>query len=290
MNMFMDPTYDSVFKRLFGSNDQKNLSMSLINALCDLKGKDQVTTISFLNQENVPGNTLIRGGKTLVDIYCETDNKNKFIVEMQREPENELVERMLLYFAQMYIGQYDYKIGFKSLYPVIVISINNAIPALAHKKVYKSIHKLVDVKTHENDIKHMGLVLVELDKFEKSEEQLETDEEKWIFFFKVIANALEIPKALQTGPFKQACDLLNLMTKSTQERMEYTNMILAEQSMKSTYEAERAKAEAKAEAKGKAEGERKAKIELAKNLLADKMPAEKVATLTGLSIEELVKL
>ena len=290
MPVFMDPTFDSIFKHLFASNDRKNLSMSLINALCNLEGDDRVTTIKFLNQETVPGSHLIQGGKTLVDIYCETDNKNKFIVELQRKPEKEMLERIMLYFAQMFIGQYDYKIGPKSLYPVIVLSINNSIPALEHKKAYKSIHKLMDIETHENDMKHIGFVLIELDNFTKNEAELETDEEKWLFFLKTIANALEVPKALQTGEFKQACELLNLMTKSTQERMEYDNMRYAERSMQSTYEAERTEADAKAEAKGIAEGERKAKIELAKKMLLKKKPLEEIAEITGLSVEELAKL
>lgn len=287
--MFMDPTYDAVFKRLFGSNDHKNLSMSLINALCEFTGRDRVTSVTFLNQETVPGNSLIRGGKTMVDVYCETEDQHKFIIEIQRKPENEIIERLMLYFSQMYLGQYDYQEGYEKLYPVIVIAINKAIPAFAHKKAYKSIHRLFDTKTHENDIRHIGFVLVELDKFKKNENELTTDEEKWLYLLKIIGDAYQIPVALQTGEFKEACDLLNLMTKNTMERMEYTNMILFAQSMDSTERAERAQAKAEGLAEGLAEGEFRAKLVLAKQMLTE-LSLEKVALITGISADELKKL
>ena len=281
MKMFMDPTYDKVFKKLFGTNDHKNLCLSLINALCEYEGDNQVVELTFLGQETVPGNDLIRGGNTMVDIYCETRNKHKFIIEIQRKPENEILERLMLYFAQMYIGQYDYKLGFEKLFPVVVIAINNTIPAFSHITAYKTIHKLCNVQTHEQDIKQLSFVLVELEKFAVPENQLTTDEEKWLYLIKTIGNAVDIPAPLQTGVFQEACNLLNLMTKSTMERMEYTNGVLYAQSMDSTYRAEQVKA--------KDEGKAEAKITFAKTLLAEGMSVEQAARLAGLSVEEINK-
>ena len=302
MRMFMDPTYDFIFKRLFGSNDHIHLSKSFINALCRFKGKDKVETVKFLNQEQLPGNTEIRLGKTTVDIYCENQWGHKFIVEMQRAPETDFVQRLMLYFSRMYASQYEPTFNFEELYPVIVIAVALKIPALKHKKSYRSMHVMLDEETHERDIKEIGFVLVELDKFCKQENDLVTDEDKWLFLLKTIGSAREVPEALETGLFKEACDLLNLMKMDKMVRMEYENTEALLQSLENTKRDEeiRVKAEGRAEgraegkaegrAEGIAEGEHKAKLELARNLLAEKMSVELIAKLTGLSVEEIQKL
>ena len=168
-----------------------------------------------------------------------------------------------------------------------MIAIANTIPALESKKGYRSAHFLLDEETYQRNIDKIGFVLVELDKFEKTEKQLETDEEKWLYLLKFIGEADAIPKALQTGEFKEACELLNLMTLDKMDRMEYENRTAAVEAMKSSEEIEKAIAEERGIEKGKAE----AKRELAKNMLFElKLPVEQVAMITGLSLEEIKKL
>ena len=293
MEMFMDPTYDFIFKELFGEVSHINLTKSLVNALCRFPADDQVEIAKFLNREQIPGGSEIQEARTFVDIYCETTKGHKFIIEMQREPDNELLPRLVLYLARMFSRQYQSSKSLKDLHPVIVIAIANKIPELAHINNYRSAHFLCDDQTHQRELKQLGLILIDLSKFEKNEHEVETNEEKWILFFKIIGSATSLPKPFQTGEFKEACDVLNLMTKDGMYRMEYENLITGIESMKRNKKIEKELAEAKAEAKGlakgKAEGELKAKIELAKKLLK-KMSPEEVAALTGLSLEELAKL
>jgi hypothetical protein len=53
------------------------------------------------------------------------------------------------------------------------------------KRASLSHHKVTDVCTHENDIKELSFSFLELSKFEKdSIGQLETNVEKWAYFFK----------------------------------------------------------------------------------------------------------
>ncbi len=198
--MFMDPTYDFIFKRLFSSSDHLNVPISFINAVCRYKGLDRVATATFLNQEQLPGNTELRRGKTMVDIYCENQRGHKFIIEMQRGPDDHLISRLVLYFSRMFASQYGPKRNYDALYPVIVIAIALTIPALTHKKTYRSAHFLLDEETHERDITEVGFILVELDKFTKTEAELETDEDKWLYLLKMIGEAEETPKAFSTKP------------------------------------------------------------------------------------------
>ena len=286
MQMFMDPMYDFVFKELFGEVSHINLTKSLVNALCRFTGDDEVEIATFLNREQIPGGAELQEARTFVDIYCETKGKHKFIIEMQREPDNDLIKRLVLYLTRMFTGQYKSSKGLKELYPVIVIAIANKIPELSHINRYRSAHFLYDDETHVREIKELGLILIDLSKFEKNENEVKTNEEKWLLFFKTIGNAETLPAPFQTGEFKEACDVLNLMTKDTMYRMEYENVVTGIESMKRNKQIE----QEKAEARGKAEGKAEAKIELAKKMLADRASIDQIAAWTGLSPSEIKKL
>lgn len=289
--IFMNPTNDMVFKRLFGSNDHVSLLMSLLTALTGRK----IEEITFLANETVPGNKQLKFGKAIIDVYCCDDKKNKFIVEVQNDAEENLLQRFMLYFSRVYYGQLTAQKKLKGLYPVIVVAITHRIPDLDHREgEYFSRHCLLNTKTSAHDIKDIEFVLVELSKFKKKEAELQTDTERWFYFFKHIKNAKTIPASLEHGEFKKACDLLMHMKLTEAEQVAYEFREIKAMSMEGNdaklIAGDIRRAEAKGKAEGLAEGELKAKLEFAKNLLADKMPVEKVAALTGLSVDEIKAL
>ena len=284
MAMFMDPTYDFVFKDVFGSMNRLDVTKSFVNALCHFTGDDTIEIVSFLNKEQLPGNTELQLGRTFVDIYCEDRKGHKFIIEVQRGDDHHFTNRLMLYFSRMFASQYaPPEFSYDKLYPIIVIAIANNIPEMEGMETYRSSHVFHEEAACKRYLNQAKFILVELDELTKQESELETDEDTWLFFLKRIASATHVPEALQTGEFKKACDLLNLMTKNAMARMEYENLVAGVDAMESSRRIEEEMAEAKGEARGKAE----AKIELAKNLLADGMPVEKVAALTGLSVDTL---
>jgi predicted transposase/invertase (TIGR01784 family) len=205
---------------------------------------------------------------------------------MQNAAEEDIVQRLMLYFSRMYFSQLHREEKYKTLYPVIVVAITSNIPAFKDKDGYWSHHLLLDKKSHEQDIKDIELVLVELDKFEKDEDNLENNVDRWLYFFKVIGTAKEIPAPLRHGEFKQACELLRHMRLSDEERLQYDLSEVKAMSMENNAEKLVAGAIKRAEAKG----ELKKARTVAKNLLADNMPLEKIASLTGLSEDEIKKL
>ncbi|MBM3893758.1 hypothetical protein FJ365_05160, partial [Candidatus Dependentiae bacterium] len=103
--VFMNPTNDLVFKHLFGSNDHVNLLISLLSALTGRK----IEEITFLGNETVPGNKQLKAGKAIIDVYCRDEDHNKFIVEIQNDAEENLLQRFMLYFSRAYYGQLNPK-------------------------------------------------------------------------------------------------------------------------------------------------------------------------------------
>jgi predicted transposase/invertase (TIGR01784 family) len=285
--VFMNPTNDLVFKRLFGSNDHVNLLISLLSALTGRK----IEEITFLGNETVPGNKELKAGKAIIDVYCRDEDKNKFIVEIQNDAEENLLQRFMLYFSRAYYGQLNPKTKLKGLYPVIVVAITHRIPDLDQRVgEHFSHHCLLNVKTHAHDIKDIEFVLVELSKFEKKEAELENDIERWLYFFKHIKLAKKIPASLQHGVFKKACELLQHMRLSEAEQMAYEFSEIKSMSMEDNAENLAAGDIKRAEAKGKAEGELEKARKLAKKMLLKKMPLDEIAEITELSLDEIKKL
>ena len=63
---YINPYTDFGFKKLFGTDMNKELLISFLNALFD--GKEEVKDITYLNTEHIGSMELDR--KALFDVYC----------------------------------------------------------------------------------------------------------------------------------------------------------------------------------------------------------------------------
>ena len=70
---------DFGFKRIFGSAPNKDLLICFLNSL--FNGRQVVKDVKYLNPENV--GDIYTDRKAIFDVYCEGENGEKFIVEMQ---------------------------------------------------------------------------------------------------------------------------------------------------------------------------------------------------------------
>lgn len=84
---------DFGFKKLFGSEENKDILIDFLNTL--LADKQTITSIQYLNSE-VLGNALL-DRKAIYDLYCENDKAEKFIVELQRAKQEYFKERSIYY-------------------------------------------------------------------------------------------------------------------------------------------------------------------------------------------------
>ena len=76
---YINPHTDFGFKRLFGSEFNKELLISFLNAM--FHGKQNVQDVTYLNSEQLGDRADAR--RAIFDVYCENDKGEKFIVEMQ---------------------------------------------------------------------------------------------------------------------------------------------------------------------------------------------------------------
>ena len=197
-------------------------------------------------------------------------------------------KRILYYTSQSYVSQLSKGVQYDKLRPVYFIGILEF--EIGKNPNYYSKHKVLDVETKEQTIQDVEFNFIELPKFTKTIDQLESSIDQWTFFIKNAENLTLIPESVQDEGLKEAyieasqenwtkLELENYLRASIKERDEIGRIEFAER-----------KASIKGKIEGKLEGKLKEKIQMAKLMNEGDEPVEKIMKYTGLTKEEIEKL
>ncbi|MEE3483281.1 MAG: Rpn family recombination-promoting nuclease/putative transposase [Bacteroidales bacterium] len=277
---------DFAFKKIFGTEANKDLLISFLNQLMGLTGDSEITDVTYLNPEQLGDN--INERRAVYDVYCSTGNGEHFIVEMQKAKQDHFKDRALYYssFAIREQGTkgsilkpWDYK-----LMPVYVVGILNFVMDEEDEEVITRV-TLKDDRNREFN-KNLQFIFIEMPKFTKEETELKTFLDKWLYVIKNISRLDDKPQALTEGIFKKLFDVAEISQFSKVDRAEY------EESLKIFWDFSNvlSTAERKGRAEGRAEGERETNLRNAKNLKALGVDVETISKATGLTKEEIESL
>ena len=128
----------------------------------------------------------------------------------------------------------------------------------------------------------LEFVFVEVSKFDKSEDELETDLDKWLYLLKNMSTLLERPAALRDRIFGRLFDVAEYARLDDEERKNYVESM---NTARDTYNQIDY-----ALNKGIGIGLEKKAYEIARNLLAMKLDIDSISKATGLTKEEVAKL
>lgn len=120
MERYINPYTDFGFKKLFGTEINKDLLISFLNAL--LHGEQDIKDITYMNSEQLGVSGADR--KAIFDVYCENDKGEKFIVEMQKAEQQFFKDRSVFYSTfpirdQGQTGKWNYQL--KSVYTIGIL-------------------------------------------------------------------------------------------------------------------------------------------------------------------------
>lgn len=296
MRRLLNPTNDWMFKRLFGEEKRKDLTIHLINTL--LEGtQPPVVDITFLPVELDKETVVLR--PSIVDVLCQAEDGRQFIVEMQRASDTYFIQRIVEYTCQVYLNQHLKALkepgdrgGYCKMHPVVCLAIMETT-IFKQKSSFLSHHEFRDILTHEHDIKELSFTFLELSKFHKSFEELETDLDRWAYYF---CHATDTsPDQFETiceenSVFSRAYQALVEAACTPEELLVYLRFGQKQAEIEIQNEESWEKGLAKGLEQGKAEGLAEGKREIAFNLLACGMPFEQIAKITGLSEDEVRKI
>lgn len=178
---FLDPKNDVAFRRIFGTEKNKDILIHFINDMITFKKKEPIVDVTFLKTIQDPE---IAAKKTsIVDILCKDERGNQYIVEMQVAKDKGFEKRAQYYAAKAYTSQSNVGEKYHDLKEIIFLALTDFI-MFPEKKAYKSNHVILDEETYENDLKDFSFTFLEMPKFNVSIDRLCTITDKWMYFFK----------------------------------------------------------------------------------------------------------
>jgi len=287
---YIDPFTDFGFKRIFGNEKHKNLLISFLNDLLDIKYP--IIDLEYRNLEKLGVSLADR--KAVLDVYCKDSKGNRFIVELQRAKQNFFKDRSLYYTSfviqeQAQKGDWNYQLD-----PIYFIGILEFELDKTNDKYLTKV-ELCDSDTKDVFYDKLAYYYIEMPKFKKDEKELKNHLEYWLYFMKNAAKLEEIPKKLKDDKnIKEAFDVASFLALSKDEQFVYQMDMKARNDYKNTLDT--ALNEGRKEGfkqgieKGLKEGEKKAKIEVAKTLLAKNIDIEVIKVSTGLDENEINNL
>jgi predicted transposase/invertase (TIGR01784 family) len=297
---FINPFTDFGFKRLFGSEDYKELLIDFLNTL--LPERHQIKELNYRKNEHIGNSAIDR--KAIFDLYCESSSGEKFIVEVQRAKQKYFKDRSIFYSSfpiqeQAQVGEWNFKLS-----PVYFICFLDFIFDESNKNSKKYLHEvtLIEKSTHEVFSDRLNFIFLELPKFKKKEEELETHFEKWLYAFKHLSNLYDRPVRLQELVFKRFFEAASIARFSSDERTAYEDSLKVYRDLKNSLDTAIEEGWAKGHAEGHqaghaaghAAGRTEGGVEMAKNiarnLLLTGMDRARVAQITQLSVEDLLAL
>ena len=193
---------DFMFKRLFGSEENKDVLIAFLNVM--LEDVD-IVDVFFIPTEHLGETEDDR--KAVFDISCKCSDGRTFIIEMQKGHQKHFRDRALFYTSypineqgRIARGKHDQmneermekglpKMEFKwdfALKPVIVVAILNF--SFEHGDGwpdcrYHSSYRLREDLSNDVMTESLRFVFMELGRFRKGLDELQTRHDKWMYAF-----------------------------------------------------------------------------------------------------------
>ena len=299
---YVNPYTDFGFKIIFGTEMNKELLISFVNSLFD--GKEVIKDLTYLNTEHLGNSELNR--RAIFDVYCENEKGEKILIEMQKGEQQNFKDRSLYYSTfpireQSQKGVWDYRLKAVYVIGILNFTFDDKRDEYFHHEV-----QLMDINTKEVFYDKLTFVYLEMPKFNKTEDELVTMFDKWLFVLKNLSRLLERPVALQDRVFNRLFEAAEISKFSHREYMEYEDSLKVFRDWKNTIDTAnlRGREEGLAEglekglAKGREEGEAKGREEgktaenraIAFTMKSMGLPVSQIKQITGLTDEEIASI
>ncbi len=278
---FISLLSDYGFKVAFADESNTLFLRKVLQAL--IQSKTPIKSVQFLRNEFVGITEDSRGG--VFDLVCEDEKERTFIVEMQLGYYKHFIQRAKFYAFQRFntlVEKGKYK--FDSLTPIYCIGfLGKGI--FPKSKEYYHFARLMNQKGEELD-QQITHIIVEISKFKKKENDIQSDLDKLIYIMKNLENIKgvdQLPKFLTEDWIEQAMKKLDKSQMTPDQRMHYEMMMAKNATIIEMLKEDERERIAK-------EVALKAAIEMAKKMKAKGISTADIQELTNLSIRDIENL
>ena len=217
---------------------------------------------------------------------------------MQRGEQQFFKDRSVFYSTfpireQAKRGEWDYELKAVYVVGILNFSFDNSDEEYFHHEV-----KLVDLYTHKVFYDKLTFVYLEMPKFNKTEDELESMFDKWLFVLRNLASLLERPRALQNRVFDRLFETAEIAKFTKTELSEYWDSLknfrdwysVISTAEKKGLEKGMEKGLEKGREEGREEGEKKKAMEVARYLKSSGASMELIIGASGLTQKEIEEL
>ena len=288
---YVNPYTDFGFKKLFGSEPNKDLLIAFLNQL--LPPHHQIKDLTYTTTEKLGLTVLNRGA--VFDLYCVSRNGERFVVEMQQAKQNFFKDRTVYYASfpiqEQAVRGEEWNFKLSAVYLVGILDF-----VFAEDKDDNEVLHTVQLKDQRNRVFYdkLTFIYLEMPKFTKTEAELKTAFDKWLYVLKHLPKLQERPVKLQERIFTKLFKIAEVENFTREERMWYEKSLMVYWDLKNVMDTAvsdaKTKGEAEGKAEGKAEGRKEAMQSVAHLLLAEGKTPAYIAKLTGLNKKEIAAL
>ncbi len=290
---YVNPFTGFGFKKIFGEEASKPLLIDFLNSL--LPESDHIANLSFKNNEQLQITEPYFYG--IFDVFCINAKGEKFIVELQKSKLDYFINRTKFYDSfpiLEYAEKDEWHNQIKAVYCIGVLDfIFNDYQTESEKKEVVHTIKLKN-QNCKTFYDKLTFIYLEMPNFNKSEQELSTRLDQWLYFIKYLEDFQSIPAIMADEVFHQAFETAELAKFNEAEMNGYERSLKVFRDNNNTYEyAIRTATEKGLEEgmeKGMEKGIKETKIEMVKSAKKLGLSVADIMKLTGLTEKEIDKI
>ena len=292
LNLFTD----FGFKRIFGQEQSKETLIAFLNTL--LPERHQIQDLQYTNPEHQGLTEYDR--KAIFDLNCVSSSGEHFIVELQKAKQKFFKDRSVFYASfpiqrQAQRGDWDYRQ--QAVYSIGILDFvfDDEEPSTRGDVLHR-----VQLKDQHNRVFYdkLSFIYLTLPNFNKTEDELESEQDKWFFVFKNLHRLQDLPARLQGRIFERIFREAQIAKLDRKEQEAYEDSLKVYRDLKNVLDTardeafEEGKAQGKEEGKaeGKAEGQVEERLAIARNMKTQGLNNAMIQQITGLSTQDIDRL
>ena len=299
---YVNPFTDFGFKKIFGEEPNKELLIDFLNEL--LKDQEnEIVELEYLKNEQI--GRLQSDRRAVFDLYCRSQDGKRFIVEMQKTKEKYFKDRSLYYstfpIQDQAVKSEDWDFRLYPIYTVAILGfVFNEDKSRPDKFRYNV--KLMDSETNQVFSKTLTMIYLEMPKFNKTLDQLESQFDKWLYALKHMPGLSRVPEGLQDDVFRRLFRIAEIAGFSEAESQNYEESLKVYWDINNSFDTAREeglekgrregleKGREEGRVEGLEKGREKEKQDMAVRMLREGISSDVIVRVSGLSFEELERL
>lgn len=245
----ISPTNDFAYKKVFGSQANELVLISLLNAILNLPRRISAVTIENpFNYQDFYEDKL-----SVLDIKAVDEAGAIYDIEMQLEAHLGLIQRVIFYGCELYSGQMKSGDDYSQLKPVFAICLLEGILWQDSRRVHHAF-RLVDQETNRVLKDTIEFHILEMGWYNLQESELATASvlERWLYWLLHAHEhtETELMRLFPESEFQQAPQTLIAIKRITEDKQMYDATEKARRDRQWVINATRTEGEIKGEIKG----------------------------------------